>query len=174
EGPAESWPRPISFAEAAGVAEVSNLSGVLGAGAALGAETWKFWELGCAAALSPARDAAGCDKAGAGAAALPVDCARGKVAITADARNRNIAAPLAKVENVRSGASQTGTETRGTSDREGTGIGRAAMSRAVPRSSARRVRQSAHVSRCACTLARASDESAPSRYAERSPKGCTA
>src|SRR5438552_4153315 len=40
--------------------------------------------------------------------------------------------------------------------------------------SARRVRHRAHESRCACTEARASDESAPSRYAERSPNGCTA
>src|SRR2546430_6780571 len=81
-----------------------------------------------------------------------------------------MAAPLASVEKVRRGASQNGTDTRGTSDRDGTSMGSAAMSRAVPRSSARRVRQSAHVSRCACTEARASDESAPSRYAERSPR----
>jgi hypothetical protein len=39
-----------------------------------------------------------------------------------------MAAPLAKVENVRSGASQNGTATRGTSERDGTGIGSFAMS----------------------------------------------
>src|SRR5947207_2543446 len=87
---------------------------------------------------------------------------------------RFAAAALETVENVRSRAIHGETPTRGTSDRDGTGIGKAAMSRAVPRSSARRVRHRAHESRCACTEARASDESAPSRYAERSPNGCTA
>src|SRR5437773_1016396 len=92
----------------------------------------------------------------------------------ADPVSWRLVASLASVEKVRSATIQTGAETRGTSDRDGTGIGRAAMSRAVPRSSARRVRQMAHVSRCACTEARASGESARSRYAERSPNGCTA
>ena len=89
----------------------------------------------------------------AGAAAEPalVPTARGNVVRIAVAMNRKIAAPLAKVENVRRGASQIGTETRGISERDGTGKGSAAMSRAVPRSSARRLLQRPHVSRCACT-----------------------
>jgi hypothetical protein len=94
--------------------------------------------------------------------------------MAAEARNTKIAATLANVENVRTRAIHGETETRGTSDREGTGMGRLAMSRAVPRSSARRVRQRAHVSRCACTEVRASGASALSRYAERSSNGCTA
>src|SRR2546428_665379 len=154
---ANDWPAPVWS--------------LVTAGTALGDGAPNLSELGGCSEVSPAPDAAGRDTAGA--AALPADCARGKDAITAEARNRKMAAPLAKVEKVRSGVSQNGTDTRGTSDRDGTGMGSAAMSRAVPRSSARRVRQSAHVSRCACTEARASDESAPSRYAERSPNGCT-
>jgi hypothetical protein len=94
--------------------------------------------------------------------------------MAAEATNTKIAATLANVENVRTGAIQTGTAMRGTRDRDGRGTGRLAMSRAVPRSSARRVRQRAHVSRCACTEVRASGESALSRYAERSSNGCTA
>src|SRR5207247_1751010 len=140
---------------------------LLTTGEGLGAKGWNPFGLGDAAEAPPTLKAAGCDAAGAGAAAVPA--VRGNDAINAEARNRKIAAPLAKVENVRSGASQNGTETRGTSERDGTGFGSAAMSRAVPRSSASRDRQSAHVPRCACTEARASDESALSRYAERSP-----
>src|SRR5439155_18208747 len=116
----------------------------------------------------------GADAAGAAAGAEPALWARGNDDIAADTTNRKIAAALATAENVRSRAIHGETPTRGTSDRDGTGIGKAAMSRAVPRSSARRVRHRAHESRCACTEARASDESAPSRYAERSPNGCTA
>jgi hypothetical protein len=158
-----------------GVAEAAAAERSLATtGAALGAETAKPCELGEASAAPPAPEAWGALTAfGAGAPAAVEDWARGKYEITADARNRKSAAPVANVAKVRSGASQTGTETRGTSDRDGTGIGSAAMSRAVPRSSAKRVRQRAHVSRCACTEARASDESALSRYAERSPNGCT-
>ena len=121
-----------------------------------------------------AASSAGADGAGAAAGALPALVSCGNEESTAEARNRKSAAPLAKVDSVRSGATQIGIDTRGTSDRDGTGIGRAAMSRAVPRSSARRVRQRAHVSRCACTEARAWGESASSRYAERSSNGCTA
>src|SRR5882672_6175843 len=166
-----------SLAASAGAAEgVKEREAVRSPGAAaagVGDERVKPSEFEAAAA-PPALDACGALTAFGAGAPVEADCIRGKYAITAEAMNRKIAAPVAKVEKVRSGASQTGTDTRGTSDRDGTGIGSAAMSRAVPRSSARRVRQSAHVSRCACTEARASAESALSRYAERSPNGCTA
>jgi hypothetical protein len=177
EGPAESW-RPTSFAVSVGVGvPPAARFAVSAAGTGLGDETLKFWKPDEGEAASPTLEAWGALTvfgAGAAAGAEPALCMRGNDETTAVARNKKIAAPLAKVEKVRSGASQTGTDTRGTSDRVGTGDGSAAMSRAVPRSSARRVRQSAHVSRCACTEARASGESAPSKYAERSPNGCTA
>jgi len=163
----------------AGVAELPEAARFAGSGAGtgLGDETLKFTkDVGDAAAPS-AVDAWGALTvfgAGAAAGAEPALCVRGNDETTAVARNRKRAAPLANVEKVRSGASHTGTETRGTRERDGTRAGSAAISLAVPRSSASRVRHSAHVSRCACTEARASDESASSRYAERSPNGCTA
>jgi len=147
---------------------------VAAAGAARfsGSERLAFGEE-VAAVAPPLASSALAAGAGAAAGALHALVMRGNDETTAEARNRKRAAPLANVENVRSGASQTGTDTRGTSEREGTGAGSAAMSRAVPRSSARRLRHSAHASRCACTEARVSGESAPSKYAERSPNGCT-
>ena len=183
EGEADpvSWRLVASFAiersAGAGVGDVgSGLNAVNGdADADVGAA---YFVSLCGAAdaevaplLAASRAALG---AGTAAGADPALCARGNEDIAAETTNRRMAAALASVEKVRSATIQTGAETRGTSDRDGTGIGRAAMSRAVPRSSARRVRQMAHVSRCACTEARASGESARSRYAERSPNGCTA
>src|SRR5919204_6990838 len=112
---------------------------------------------------------------GAGAAAVPALCELPPSdATSAEAMNRNRAAPLAIVDRVRSGATQIGIETRGTSERLGTSMGRAEIRRAVERSSARRARHKAHDARCASTLARASGPSAPSRYAESSANGCTA
>jgi hypothetical protein len=176
DGPAES--SRLTLALSAGVLEgpaADRWLSLVTAAAGLGDEAWKSGTTDVAAAAPPAPDASGALSAfGAGAEAVVADCARGRNATKAVARNRKIAAPLAKVDKVRSGASQNGTDTRGTRDRDGTGIGSPAMRRAVPRSSARRVRQSAHVSRCACTEARASDESALSRYADSSPNGCTA
>src|SRR5438309_6202824 len=178
EGAAESW-RPTSFAVSVGVAVLPEAArfAASGEGAGIGDETLKFTKDVGDAAVPSAVDAWGALTvfgAGAAAGAEPALCVRGNDETTAVARNRKRAAPLANVEKVRSGASHTGTETCGTRERDGTGTGSAAISLAVPRRSASRVRHSAHVSRCACTEARASDESASSRYAERSPNGCTA
>ena len=177
EEPAASW-RPTWLVASGGVGDWADRSALV-PGVALGALTLNSEgapvDASSATPLGPGALRVFGAGAAAGAAAPPalVPAARGNDESTADARNKKIAAPLAKVEKVRRGASQKGTEMRGTSERDGTGIGSAAMRRAVPRSSARRVRQGAHVSRCACTAAEASGESAPSRYAERSPNGCT-
>ena len=93
--------------------------------------------------------------------------------MTADATKRKSAAPLARVASVRIGASQNGADTRGTSEREGTGAGSAAMRRAVSRSSARRVRHTAQLPRCVPTAAFAEESSASSMYADSSTNGCT-
>src|SRR5438477_5522965 len=183
EGEADpvSWRRVASFvvvrsAAGAGVGDGTRLSAAPGdadadVGATYFVSLWGAADAEVAPPLDGSRAAFG---AGAAAGADPALCARGNGDIAAETMNRKMAAALATVENVRSATIKTGAEMRGTSDRDGTGIGRAAMSRAVARSSAKRVRQTAHVSRCACTEVRASGESAPSRYAERSSNGCTA
>ena len=93
EGPAESW-RPTSFVASLGVADwPAPVRSLVTAGAALGEGALKLSELGGCSEVSPAPDEAGCDTAGA-APAVAADCARGKYAITAEARNKKIAAPL--------------------------------------------------------------------------------
>src|SRR5439155_895140 len=119
---------------------------------------------GPALAIPRARSLCTCSGCGAsaGAAAPPLEVWV-KLVVRAEAIKRKSAAPLPMVASVRSGASQIGTATRGTSERAGTGDGSAAMSRAVARSCARRVRHESHAARCDSTAARRPPSSSPSR-----------
>src|SRR5439155_19464639 len=127
-----------------------------GAGAGDAAENWALGELascgpagpGAAvlAAAPPAPRARSREACGAAAGAatagapLPV-LVSDALARSVDAAKARTATPLAIAERVRSGAIQTGTDTRGTRERDGRTSGSPAIRCAVPRSSARRAEQ---------------------------------